>query len=137
MLRRPSPNPRPAGAAQCGLDHLRVLRRGLDADGEAVSVGQQQAVTPGAGQQPSLEYLGQVDCVAHGAYGRRVLLEQELEGAALKQGATGMADDVTRRVLGEEILDVLGDELESQAVLPGPPNWTKARTFELTFALEI
>ena len=81
---------------------------------------QQQAVSPGAGQQPALQVFGQVEGVAHGADGRRVLLEDQLEGGVLEERPTRVSGDGSRRVLGEEVLDVLGDELESQPVLARP-----------------
>ena len=65
------------------LDDLRLLRGGLDADGEAVSLRQQQAVSTGAGQEPALEVLGQIEGVADRAYGGGVLLEKQLEGGVL------------------------------------------------------
>ena len=79
------------------LDDRRLLRGGLDAHGEAVALCQQQAVSPRARQQPSLEVLGQVEGVAHGADGGGVLLEEQLEGGVLKQGATGVAGDGCER----------------------------------------
>ena len=63
---------------------------------------------------------GQVEGVAHGADGGGVLLEEQLEGGVLKQGATGVAGDGARGVLAEQVLHVLGDELQPQAVLPRP-----------------
>ena len=65
--------------ARSPLDHLRLLRGGLDAHGEAVPLGQEQPVSTRARKQPALEVFGQVEGVAHGADGRRVLLKQELE----------------------------------------------------------
>ena len=65
--------------ARSPLDHLRLLRGGLDAHGEAVPLGQEQPVSTRARKQPALEAFGQVEGVAHGADGRRVLLKQELE----------------------------------------------------------
>ena len=65
------------------LNYCCLLRGGLDADGNADSPGQQEPVTPGAGQKPSLEVFGQVEGVPDRAYGRRILLEQQLEGGVL------------------------------------------------------
>ncbi len=64
----------PAGA-RSPLDHLGLLRRGLDAHREAAAPGQEQPVPPGAGEQPALQLLRQVEGVSHGAYGRGVLLQ--------------------------------------------------------------
>ena len=58
------------------LDDLGFLGGGLDADWEAVSLRQQQAVPPGTGQQPALEVLGKVEGVAHRADGGGVLLQE-------------------------------------------------------------
>ena len=73
-----------------------------------------------AGQQPSLEVFGQVEGVAHGAHGGCVLLEQELEGGVLQKRSAGMAGYCPRCVLTQKILDVLGNELEAEAVLARP-----------------
>ena len=61
----------------------------------------------------------QVEGFAHGAYRRRVLLQQQLEGGVLEQRPAGVAGDGAGGVLGEQVLHVLGDELESQPVLAG------------------
>ena len=82
--------------------------------------GQQKPVAPRAGEQPALELLGQVEGAADGADGGGVLLEEELEGGVLEEGAPGVAGDGPRRVLGEEVLHVLGDEAQPQPVLPRP-----------------
>ena len=74
----------PLVPARCPLDHLGLLRRGLDADGEAVPLGQEQAVPTRARKQPALEVFGQVEGVADRAYRRRVLLKQQLEGGVLQ-----------------------------------------------------
>ena len=78
------------------LDDLRLLRSGLDADWEPLSPGQQKPVTPGTGQEPPLQVVGQVKGLAHGAYGRGVLLEQQLEGGVLEESPAGVAGDGTR-----------------------------------------
>ena len=71
------------------------------------------------GQKPTLQFLGQVEGFAHGADGGGVLLEQELEGRVLEERPTAMPGDGAGGVLGEEVLHVLGDELQPQPVLPG------------------
>ena len=81
---------------------------------EAVAPGEKQAVTARARKQPSLEVFRQVEGVANGAYGGGVLLEQELEGGVLEERPAGVSGDGPRRVLGEKVLDVLGDELEAE-----------------------
>ena len=65
------------------LNDFRLLRRGFNADREAVSLRQQETVSPGAGQQPALEVFGQIKGVAHGGYGGGVLLQEQLEGGVL------------------------------------------------------
>ena len=66
-----------------------------------------------------MKVLGQVEGVADRADGGGVLLEEELEGGVLEQGATGVSGDGPRRILGEKVLHVLGDELQPQPVLAG------------------
>ena len=88
--------------------------------GKRLSPRQQQPVPARARQQPSLEVFGQVEGVAHGAHGGCVLLEQELEGGVLQERPTGVAGYCPRCVLTQKVLDVLGDELEAEAVLARP-----------------
>ena len=70
------------------LDDLGLFGGGLDADGKAVAPGQQQPVAARTGQQPALQLRRQVEGFANGADGGGVLLEQQLEGGVLEQGAT-------------------------------------------------
>ena len=97
------------------LNYCRLLRRGLDADGEAVSLRQQQAVSPGAGQQPSLEVFGKVEGVSDGADGGRVLLEKQLEGGVLKERPP--CRDVAALV-GASILNLVDAVIREQGSLP-------------------
>ena len=75
----------------------------------------------GTGQKPPLQLHRQVEGFAHGADSGGVLLEQQLEGGVL-QAAPGrnVSGDGAGGVLGEEVLHVLGDELQPQPVLAGP-----------------
>ena len=71
------------------------------------------------GQKPALQFHRQVEGFAHGADRRGVLLEQQLEGGVLEQRPPAVAGDGARRVLAEQVLHVLGDELQPQPVLAG------------------
>ena len=64
--------------------------------------------------------MGQVEGVAHGADGGGVLLEQELEGGVLEERPPRVSGDGAGGVLAEQVLDVLGDELQPQPVLARP-----------------
>ena len=90
------------------LNNLRFLFRSFDAHREPVSLGQEQTVSSWARQQPPLQVVRQVKGVANGAYGRGVLLEEELEGGVLQQGSSRVSRDGAGGVLAEEVLDVLG-----------------------------
>ena len=107
---RCAPGRHSISSASSGVASMRI--------GKRFAAGEQEAVAARAGQQPALQVLGEVEGVADGADRGGVLLEQELEGGVLEQGAPRVAGDGAGGVLGEQVLHVLGDELQPEAVLP-------------------
>ena len=106
-------------SARPPLDDSGFFFCGLDTDGKAAAFRQEQAVSSRAGNQPALQVFGQIKGVSNGADSGGILLEKKFEGGVLEQCPTGVAGDGAGCVLGQEILDVLGDELKSEAVLAG------------------